>query len=85
MGAAQTSVRPMSPGFSYSPPPQAPGIPPDSITSAEEWRHTVAAATAMVAEAQNAPSTKKYKNENAKRKAEARAAKAGTPVGPCTR
>ena len=79
VGAAQTSVRPMSPGFGYSPPPPAPGIPPDSVTSAEEWRQTVTAATAMVAEARNAPSTKKYKNENARLKAEAKAAKAGEP------
>lgn len=79
VGAAQTSVRPMSPGFPYSPPPPAPGINPDPAMSAAEWRRTVAAATAMVAEARNAPSTKKYKNENAKRKAEERAARAGPP------
>ena len=47
VGAAQTSVRPMSPGFPYVPPPPAPGVPPETVADADEWRGSVLAAAAM--------------------------------------
>ncbi|EEH54671.1 uncharacterized protein MICPUCDRAFT_35061 [Micromonas pusilla CCMP1545] len=46
VGAAQTSVRPISPGFKYAPPPAAPGVDPDAGLAATEWRELVAAAKA---------------------------------------
>ena len=48
VGAAQTSVRPLSPGFQYRPPPVAPGVAPDDPTVAEEaeWRRVVLRAAA---------------------------------------
>ena len=52
VGAAQTSVRPMSPGFEYHPPPPAPGIPPESTPTESEWRDVVTKATQLAADAQ---------------------------------
>lgn len=66
VGAAQTSVRPMSPGFKYAPPPPAPGIPPTAAASLAEWRETVTAATAMLAEATAAAPPGKNKRRVAK-------------------
>ena len=52
VGAAQTSVRPMSPGFEYHPPPPAPGIQPESTPTESEWRDVVTKATQLAADAQ---------------------------------
>ena len=41
VGAAQTSVRPLSPGFEYRPPPPAPGVAPDDAPDLAEWRDVV--------------------------------------------
>jgi predicted ribosome quality control (RQC) complex YloA/Tae2 family protein len=53
VGSSQTSVRPLSPGFAYQPPPPAPGVAPDAFgdgacADRETFREavTVAAATA---------------------------------------
>ena len=50
VGAAQTSVRPLSPGFEYRPPPTAPGVAPDDAPALAEWRDVVTRAAALVAE-----------------------------------
>lgn len=53
VGAAQTSVRPMSPGFPYVPPPPAPGISPETPADADEWRRSVLAAAAIAGKTRN--------------------------------
>ncbi|ACO64165.1 predicted protein [Micromonas commoda] len=47
VGAAQTSVRPLSPGFEYRPPPPAPGVAPNDAPALAEWRDIVTRAAAL--------------------------------------
>ena len=50
VGVAQTSVRPLSPGFEYRPPPPAPGVAPNDAPALAEWRDIVTRAAALVAD-----------------------------------
>ena len=74
VGAAQTSVRPISPGFKYAPPPAAPGVDPDAGLAATEWRELVVAASALTASSANEKKPKKASTPEAAAKAAAKAA-----------
>lgn len=65
VGSSQTSVRPLSPGFAYQPPPPAPGVAPDAFgdgacADRETFREAVTAAAATAPKKQ---SRAKKKNE----------------------